>query len=94
MRQVQVDSALARAFAGEKGKGKVQATITKGNELHLYHYQHLLLRYALSARTPIFTWHEKPTDKRILNAALEALLEQHFEPSERRRARALGASLR
>jgi lipase chaperone LimK len=26
------------------------------------------------------------------NAALEALLEQHFEPSERRRARALGAS--
>ena len=28
------------------------------------------------------------------NAVLEALLEQHFEPSERRRARALGASLR
>ena len=82
-RQKQVDDAIARAFAGRPPSGKVRAAIIShgpdgGRALRLMHYQHELLLWRLP--TPggepaavLRSWHEKPTDKRILNAALEAL---------------------
>ena len=73
-RQRQVDEALQRAFDGRKPSGKVRCSIEdEGRTLLLHHYEHLLLRYNLQLGEPLFQWHEKPTDKRILNAALEAL---------------------
>eukprot|EP01045_Picozoa_sp_COSAG04_P010508 COSAG04_NODE_646_length_11599_cov_28.808435_5_plen_225_part_00 len=73
-RQRQVDEALQRAFDGRKPSGKVRCSIEdEGRTLLLHHYEHLLLRYNLQLGEPLFQWHKKPTDKRILNAALEAL---------------------
>ena len=55
--------------------GKVKASIS-ANELQLHHYHHLLLKYDLTTRRPTYQWHEKPTDKRILLAALDTLKEE------------------
>ena len=46
------------------------------NELQLHHYHHLLLKYDLTTRRPTYQWHEKPTDKRFLLAALDTLKEE------------------
>lgn len=81
-RQQQVDEALKRAFAGTDASGKVRASLVSGGrELEMYHYQHLLMRYDLDSMRPTYTWHEKPTDTRILDAALEALASGSFQRS-------------
>lgn len=79
-RQKQVDEALQRAFDGRAPMGKVRAAVVKdGGQrlLQLYHYHHELLAWRLptasSAGVSIRAWHEKPTDKRILDAALAFL---------------------
>jgi hypothetical protein len=82
-RQQQVDDALARAFAGRPPSGKVRAALTHGgpggsDELQLHHYHHLLLRWDIARSLPLYQWHEKPTDKRILRAALQALAEGNY----------------
>jgi hypothetical protein len=75
-RQKQVDDALMRAFRGQPPSGKVRATC-QDSLLVLHHYQHELLRYELPASgapgVVLHSWHEKPTDKRILEAALAFL---------------------
>ena len=68
----QVDQAIHRAFEGKTPIGKCRAIVQNG-ELVFYHYHHVLLKYDLVARRPTFQWHERPTDLRILNAALATL---------------------
>ena len=75
MRQKQVDAALLRAFNGQPPSGKVRAAL-RGDLLVIYHYEHELLRWQLPNGAPglvLYSWHEKPTDKRILEAALAFL---------------------
>ena len=74
VRQKQVDIAIARGFKRHKPKGKCRVAVT-GDGVHLtfHHYQHTLLVYDLVRRKAIMTWAEKPTDRRILRAALANL---------------------
>ena len=74
MRQKQVDLAIKRAFDQHKPRGKCRAVLSI-DRIHLtfYHYQHTLLVYDLARGKPILTWSEKPTDRRILRAALANL---------------------
>ena len=85
-RQSQVDAALQRAFARAPPEGKVRAAVVAGaaggHMLVLYLYQHEILRWRLptaEGAAPVVskTWWEKPTDKRILDAALAALGEDY-----------------
>ena len=73
MRQKQVDEAIARGLAGKLPSGKVKVMVDNHTLLTLHHYHHLLLRFNLKTKTVLHCWHEKPTDKRILDAAIEAL---------------------
>jgi len=73
MRQKQVDEAIARGLAGKLPSGKVKVMVDNHTLLTLHHYHHLLLRFNLKTKTVLHSWHEKPTDKRILDAAIEAL---------------------
>ena len=55
-------------------KGKCRAALTSDNiHLTFYHYQHTLLVYDLARGKALMTWAEKPTDRRILRAALANL---------------------
>lgn len=72
-RQKQVDRAIDHAFRGKVHKGKCQARIPMKGYLTFHHYQHTLLVYDLGRGRALMTWHEKPTDKRILRAALANL---------------------
>ena len=74
MRQKQVDAAINRGFKHKKPSGKCRVTVT-GDGVHLtfYHYQHTLLVYDLVRDRALMTWAEKPTDRRILRAALANL---------------------
>ena len=73
-RQKQVDEAIRRAFEQKPPKGKCRATITQDHRfLTFYHYHHTLLVYDLALAKAVMTWSEKPTDRRILRAALANL---------------------
>ena len=73
-RQKQVDAAIERAFKRQKHKGKCRAVLTgDGIYMTFYHYQHTLLVYDLARGKAVMTWSEKPTDRRILRAALANL---------------------
>lgn len=76
MRQRQVDDALHRAFEHKAPRGKCRALVAFPL-LTFFHYQHVLLVYNLQTRTASYTWHETPTDRRILAAALESLASDH-----------------
>ena len=76
-----MDAAIERAFKGRPPSGKLKVVL-QGEQLELYHYHHLLLRYDTSTNQPTLTWHEKPTDKRILNAALESLADRQQGSSQ------------
>eukprot|EP00928_Gymnodinium_smaydae_P070232 TRINITY_DN54122_c0_g1_i1.p1 TRINITY_DN54122_c0_g1~~TRINITY_DN54122_c0_g1_i1.p1 ORF type:complete len:412 (-),score=69.86 TRINITY_DN54122_c0_g1_i1:258-1493(-) len=87
-RQRQVDDALRRAFNGQPPAGKVSASITEiqgRRVLTLMHYHHELLCWRLPTATEpaqiVRSWHEKPTDKRVLDAALQALAEDYQQPA-------------
>lgn len=82
-RQQQVDDALARAFDGRKPSGKVSARLD-GDLVVVWHYTYRILTYDLRRNEPVdwafdpagdlpAGW--KPTDRRILAAALETLQE-------------------
>jgi hypothetical protein len=73
-RQKQVDSAISRGFKRTKPSGKCRVAVTgDGVYLTFYHYQHTLLVYDLVRDKAVMTWAEKPTDRRILRAALANL---------------------
>jgi hypothetical protein len=66
--------AIDRAFKRRKPKGKCRAALTgDGVYVTFYHYQHTLLVYDLVRGRAVMTWSEKPTDRRILRAALANL---------------------
>ena len=70
----QVEEALARAFAGRPPAGKCRAQVApRGRYVAFWHYHHLLLVYDLELRVSLHAWHETPTARRILAAALRAL---------------------
>eukprot|EP01043_Picozoa_sp_COSAG02_P051445 COSAG02_NODE_5414_length_4348_cov_3.668157_1_plen_302_part_00 len=82
-RQQQVDEALARAFDRRKPSGKVKAQLD-GHLLRVWHYSYRMLTYDLRRAEPVEWAFDptrpvpdgwKPTDKRILSAALQALKE-------------------
>ena len=81
MRQKQVDECLARALERRKGPGKCQAAVQDGVMVVLHH-QHEVLRYLLpNGEVPgevVYAWHEKETDKRVLDAAIAALRDDAF----------------
>jgi hypothetical protein len=55
-------------------KGKCRAALTGDNVyMTFYHYHHTLLVYDLARGKAVMTWAEKPTDRRILRAALANL---------------------
>jgi hypothetical protein len=69
----QIDTCLDRFFNNLPPlKHKWQA-IRKDNELHLYHYHHLILIASLPDLTIKYKWYECRTDKRGLDAALQYL---------------------
>jgi len=74
--------AITRAFKRQKHKGKCRAALTgDGVYMTFHHYQHTLLVYDLTRGRAVMTWSEKPTDRRILSAAL-ANLEAMYEASK------------
>lgn len=46
------------------------------DQMHVYHYHHLVLKLDLSNKRLLYTWYERPADKRGLNSCL-AWLKQH-----------------
>lgn len=72
-----MDTAFARARKKLPPTGKVRVKIVEGVYLTVFHYQHTLLVYDLVRRRPLMTWSEKPTDRRILRAALANLAASH-----------------
>lgn len=78
-RQKQVEAALSRCFKGNPPRGKCKASLSEDERLlTFHHYHHLLLVYDMEDRSAIYTWYEKLTDKRILDAAIAALTEGPF----------------
>ena len=81
-RQKQVDDALARALKREPGAGKIRAAVQHGVVV-LLHHEHELLKYRLPTGAGdrgevLSSWHDKPTDKRVLDAAVAALSDPAF----------------
>lgn len=76
-RQKQVDDCLSRCLAGQApmAGSKLKASLLDG-VLTLHHYHHKVLEYRLATRQVLHEWWEKPTDKRILQAALAYLREE------------------
>lgn len=73
-RQKQVDEAIDRGMRNKKPVGKCRVALSKdGIHLTFYHYTHTLLVYDLARGRALMTWSEKPTDRRILRAALANL---------------------
>ena len=72
-RQKQVDKAVERAFAGKAPSGGKCAARVEGSCFTFHHYAHEVLAYDLKREEVIRQWWEKPTDRRILRAALAAL---------------------
>ena len=83
-RQQQVDDALERAFSGRKPSGKVKAQLD-GHLMVVWHYSYRMLSFDLRRGEPVDWAFDpaggavpqgwKPTDRRILAAALLALNE-------------------
>eukprot|EP00406_Dinophysis_acuminata_P049511 CAMPEP_0179299932 /NCGR_PEP_ID=MMETSP0797-20121207/46770_1 /TAXON_ID=47934 /ORGANISM="Dinophysis acuminata, Strain DAEP01" /LENGTH=141 /DNA_ID=CAMNT_0021009379 /DNA_START=28 /DNA_END=450 /DNA_ORIENTATION=+ len=73
-RQKQVDECLSRCIAGQPPleHHKLTASLVQG-QLTLNHYHHKILVYDMCAKKALHQWWEKPTDKRILDAALAYL---------------------
>lgn len=72
-RQKQVDDCLHRCLTGQPAvPHKLRAELCQGI-LTLHHYHHTLLKYRLVDRRCLHEWWEKPTDKRIFEAALAYL---------------------
>ena len=69
----QIDEVLGRALRGERPLAHKYRAFIKEDKLGLFHYQHLLLVYDLKEKKADYTWHETPTDKRGLDAALKYL---------------------
>ena len=75
-RQKQVDVAVERAFAGKKSKSKKVKKCEgqiEGSTFSFFHWGHKVLVYDLAKEQVVSQWWEKPTDKRIMRAALAAL---------------------
>lgn len=70
----QIENCIDRALRGEKPLAhKYKAIVNEVGLLYLYHYHHLLLIYNTLLHEAIYQWHETPTDKRGLEAALKYL---------------------
>merc|ERR1712107_213155 len=85
-RQKQVDECLSRCLARQQPlPGHKLSAFLDNNLLTLNHYHHKLLVYDLQHHRPVHEWWEKPTDRRILGAAL-AYLEQEVSAASCSRA--------
>ncbi len=71
-KQVQVELAFRRAKLNRPPKGKVRVVVRSGF-VTVFHYHHTILVWDLARHKALLTWAEKPTDRRILNAALAHL---------------------
>lgn len=89
-RQKQVDDCISRCLAQQPPipGHKLSATLATGF-LTLHHYHHKLLVYDLAQRKPLHEWWEKPTDRRILTAALAYL--QDIAPCNEAKASLAGS---
>lgn len=77
LRQKQVDDAIKRGFKRLPPRGKCRAVFTQDNSyVGFFHYHHPLLVYDRQYGKVITSWAEKPTDFRILHAALANLNEE------------------
>lgn len=80
----QIDDMLTRHLIEDKPalRKKWQAITVKAHfdddvdQLHIYHYHHLVLKLDLVHKKILFTWYERPADKRGLNSSL-VWLKQH-----------------
>jgi hypothetical protein len=72
----QVQDVLDRFFQGKPPRKHKIMVLTEAFDertFSLYHYHHLILVYDYVADLVLYEWWEKPTDKRILEAAKEYL---------------------
>lgn len=82
-RQKQVDEAIRRGLSRKPPAGKCRAVLSSDRVyLTFYHYQHTLLVYDLARGKALMTWSEKPTDRRVLRAALANLNATHSTGSK------------
>jgi hypothetical protein len=65
---VMIDNTLSRLFKGLPQLPVKWRAFIRNNELHVYHYHHLVIIYDLKTKIYKHTWWELPADKRGLES--------------------------